>query len=215
MRSLKALLAALLLGMCIPALAAAMPERDPVDLVETTADRVLSELREDPERTRENPEFLFDLVDEIILPLIDFEGMSRLILARHWRTATPEQRERFTEAFRDMLVRTYTRQMAEHMDKDIRVLPHRSFRDERMALVATEVVMGQGESNIPVTYRLRPVDGEWKVFDLEVEGLSFVTNFRTAFGAEVEKEGLDALIRRLEEGDEALVEEAVETGGAS
>mgnify|MGYP006273147829 CR=1 FL=1 len=215
MQSLKTLFAALLLGLCIPALATAMPDRDPVDLVETTADRVLSELREDPERSRENPEFLYDLVDEIILPLIDFEGMSRLILARHWRTATPEQRERFTEAFRDTLVRTYTRQMAEHMDKDIRVLPHRSFQDERMASVATEIVMGQGESNIPVTYRLRPVDGTWKVFDLEVEGLSFITNFRTVFGSEVEKEGLDALIRRLEEGDKALVEQAVETGGAS
>ncbi|MFP4244054.1 MAG: phospholipid-binding protein MlaC [Ectothiorhodospira sp.] len=215
MKALMNLFAALILGFCSTAMAASAPDQDPVDLVESTADRVLSELREDPERTREDPEFLYDLVDEIILPMIDFQGMSRLILARHWRTATPEQREAFTDAFRDMLVRTYTQQMAEHMDKEIRVLSNRSFQDDRMAAVATEIVMGEGESNIPVTYRLRPVDGQWKVFDLEVEGLSFITNFRTTFGAEVEKEGLDALIRRLEQGDESIVEEAVEAGESS
>lgn len=191
---------------------ASLPEQDPVDLVTRTADEVLEKLREDPERTREDPEFLFELVDDIILPLIDWQGMSRLILARHWRTAESEQRERFVKAFRGMLVRTYTQQMAEHMDKDIRVLPHRSFTDERMASVASEIVMGQGQSNISVNYSLRPVDGEWKVFDLTVEGLSFVTNFRTNFGAEVDRHGLDALITRLEEGDESLIEDAVEAG---
>ncbi|ANB01350.1 phospholipid-binding protein MlaC [Ectothiorhodospira sp. BSL-9] len=191
---------------------ASLPDKDPVDLVRNTADEVLQKLREDPERTREDPEFLFELVDDIILPLIDWQGMSRLILARHWRTAEPEQRERFVKAFRTMLVRTYTLQMAEHMDKDIRVLPHRSFTDDRMASVASEIVMGRGQSNISVNYSLRPVDGEWKVFDLTVEGLSFVTNFRTNFGAEVDRHGLEALIERLEAGDESLIEEAVEAG---
>ncbi|WP_040404824.1 phospholipid-binding protein MlaC [Ectothiorhodospira sp. PHS-1] len=191
----------------VPALAA---PQDPVRLVEQTSAQVLYKLREDPERTRNDPEFLHALVDDIILPVVDVQGMSRLILARHWRTATLEQRERFTTAFQNMLMRTYTLQMAEHMDKDIRVLPHRSRQDDRMASVATEIVMGQGRSNIPVIYSLRPVDGEWKIFDLTVEGLSFVTNFRTNFGAEVERHGLDALIERLEAGDESLIEEAVQ-----
>ncbi|MCG5500666.1 MlaC/ttg2D family ABC transporter substrate-binding protein [Ectothiorhodospira lacustris] len=189
---------------------AAATTQDPVKLVEQTSAQVLNKLRKDPERTRNDPDFLYGLVDDIILPILDFQGMSRLILARHWRTATPEQRERFVDAFQNTLMRTYTLQMAEHMDKDIRVLPHRSRQDERMASVATEIVMGQGRSNIPVIYSLRPVDGEWKVFDLTVEGLSFVTNFRTNFGAEVERHGLDALIERLEAGDESLIEEAVQ-----
>ncbi|SEQ26469.1 phospholipid transport system substrate-binding protein [Ectothiorhodospira magna] len=196
----------------VPAVAA---PQDPVKLVEQTSAQVLNKLREDPERTRNDPEFLYALVDDIILPVVDVQGMSRLILARHWRTATPEQRERFTTAFQNMLMRTYTLQMAEHMDKDIRVLPHRSRQDDRMASVATEIVMGQGRSNIPVIYSLRPVDGQWKIFDLTVEGLSFVTNFRTNFGAEVERHGLDALIERLEAGDESLIEEAVQAEAGS
>ncbi|WP_242467012.1 MlaC/ttg2D family ABC transporter substrate-binding protein [Ectothiorhodospira shaposhnikovii] len=186
--------------------------QDPVKLVEQTSTQVLNMLREDPERTRNDPDFIYGLVDDIILPVVDVQGMSRLILARHWRTATPVQRERFTNAFQSMLMRTYALQMAEHMDKDIRVLPHRSRQDERMASVATEIVMGQGRSNIPVIYSLRPVDGEWKVFDLTVEGLSFVTNFRTNFGAEVDRHGLESLIERLEAGDESLIEDAVQAG---
>ena len=88
-----------------------------------------------------------------------------------------------------------------------------------MAVVATEVVMGSGQSNIQVNYRLRPVNGDWKVFDVEAEGLSFVGNFRTRFNEEINRDGLDALIERLEDGDQELIEEAVgdaaaENGGA-
>ena len=202
------LLAGLLVGMMPSTLWA---KSESVRLVEETAQRLMSTLREDPERTRNDPDFLYETVETILLPMIDFEGVSRLILARHWRTATPEQRERFVDAFRGMLVRTYTLQMADHLDKDIRVLPHRSNEDERMAQVFTEIVMGRGQSNVSVIYSLRPVDGEWKVFDLTVEGLSLVGNFRTNFGAEIERQGLDRLIVRLEQGDESLMPETPET----
>lgn len=190
--------------------APAWAKSETVALIEQASQQVFQTLREDPERTRNDPDFLYEVVEEIILPIIDFEGVSRLILARHWRTATPEQRERFVNAFRGMLVRTYALQMADHLDKDIRVLPNRSNQDERMAQVATEIVMGQGQSNLSVIYSLRPVDGEWKVFDLTVEGLSLVGNFRTNFGAEVERQGLDRVIARLEQGDESLIEDATE-----
>ena len=188
----------------------AWAKNETVALIEHASQQVFETLREDPERTRNDSEFLYGVVEEIILPIMDFEGVSRLILARHWRSATPEQRERFVNAFRGMLVRTYTLQMADHLDKDIRVLSHRSHQDERMAQVATEIVMGQGQSNVSVIYSLRPVDGEWKVFDLTVEGLSLVGNFRTNFGAEIERQGLDRLIARLEQGDESLIEDATE-----
>ena len=201
----------LLAGIFSMAVAApAWAKSETVALIEQASQQVFQTLREDPERTRNDPDFLYEVVEEIILPIIDFEGVSRLILARHWRTATPHQRERFVNAFRGMLVRTYALQMADHLDKDIRVLPNRSNQDERMAQVATEIVMGQGQSNLSVIYSLRPVDGEWKVFDLTVEGLSLVGNFRTNFGAEVERQGLDRLIARLEQGDESLIEDATE-----
>ena len=87
-----------------------------------------------------------------------------------------------------------------------------------MAVVATEIEVGRGQPNIVVNYRLRPVDGVWKVFDVEAEGLSFVGNFRTTFNTEIGRDGLDALIARLEAGDRSLIDEviddAAEQGGA-
>ena len=187
---------------------------DPVEEVRASANRVLQLLRDNEDRLNSDSRFVYDLVEEEILPLVDFEGMSRLILARHWRTATPEQRERFVEAFRDTMVRAYAGQLAEHADKRIIVNERRSRTDGDRASVATEIVVGQGRPNIPVVYDLRVVDGKWKAFNLTVESWSLVTSFRTSFGAEIESarteaQGLEDLIQRLERRDGTLIEEAV------
>lgn len=182
----------------------------PLRLVQESADQLFAALDEHAARIRTDPAFLYDLVNEMLTPLLDFDGVSRLILAQHWRSATPEQRARFTVAFRNTLVRAYALQLVEHADKRVRVIPQRSQTTDRLALVVSEIIVGQGRPNIPVTYKLRPVQGEWKVFDVEVEGLSFITNFRTNFGAEIDRHGLEALIMRLERGDESLVEKIIE-----
>ncbi len=183
---------------------------DPVKEVSESTARVLQMLGENRERLRNDEAYVFELVEKEILPYVDFEGMSRLILARHWRTATPEQRERFTTAFTDTLVRAYAGQLAEHVDKRIIVNERRSRVDGNRATVATEIVVGQGRPNVPVTFSLRVVDERWKAYDLTVEGLSLVTNFRTNFNAEIERQGLENLIQRLERGDRDLVQQAAE-----
>jgi len=183
---------------------------DPVKEVSESTTRVLQMLGENRERLRNDEAYVFELVEQEILPYVDFEGMSRLILARHWRTATPEQRERFTTAFTDTLVRAYAGQLAEHVDKRIIVNERRSRVDGERATVATEIVVGQGRPNVPVTFSLRVVDERWKAYDLTVEGLSLVTNFRTNFNAEIERQGLENLIQRLERGDRDLVQQAAE-----
>ena len=194
----------LLLLLQAPILAAANPP-PPETVVEETANRVLTALRQNGDRFRKQPENLYVLVDEAILPLIDFEAMSRLVLGPHWRSATPEQRERFISAFRDMLVRSYTTQLIDHVDKEIVVLPTRRPPGEAVATVNTEIVIGQGRANLPVTYSMRYVDDRWRVYDLTVEGLSFVKNFRTSFDTEVRDKGLDALIDRLAKTEAAEV----------
>ncbi|ACL71832.1 toluene tolerance family protein [Thioalkalivibrio sulfidiphilus HL-EbGr7] len=183
---------------------------DPAREVGESANRVLEMLRENSERLKNDETFVFSLVEQEILPSVDFQGMSRLILARHWRTASPEQRERFVEAFTNTMVRAYAGQLAEHADKRIIVNERRSRVDGERATVATEIVVGQGRPNVPVTYSLRIVDDRWKAYDLTVEGLSLVTNFRTNFNNEIERGGLENLIQRLEQGDRDLVRQAVE-----
>lgn len=191
----------------------------PTELVRQAVDDVFETLRADEERAREDGEFVIGVIEDKILPHVDVDGMARLVLARHWRDASSEQRTRFTEAFTQTLLQAYGSQLGEHLDKEVRVIERRSRQDDRMAVVATEVVMGSGQSNIQVNYRLRPVNGDWKVFDVEAEGLSFVGNFRTRFNEEINRDGLDALIERLEDGDQELIEEAVgdaaaDNGGA-
>jgi phospholipid transport system substrate-binding protein len=183
---------------------------DPAKEVGESANRVLEMLRENSERLRSDENFVYELVEQEILPAVDLEGMSRLILARHWRTASSEQRDRFVQAFTNTMVRAYAGQLAEHADKRIIVNERRSRVDGNRATVATEIVVGQGRPNVPVTYSLRIVDDRWKAYDLTVEGLSLVTNFRTNFNNEIERSGLENLIQRLEKGDRDLVRQGVE-----
>jgi len=183
---------------------------EPTELVEGAINRVLETLRADQARAEADPDFVLEVIEDEILPLVDVEGMARLILARHWRDATPEQRSRFTEAFRNTLLSAYGVRLADYLDRRVVVIPRRSRQDDRMAVVATEIEVGRGQPNIVVNYRLRPVDGEWKVFDVEAEGLSFVGNFRTSFNTEIGRDGLDALIARLEAGDRSLIEEVID-----
>jgi len=202
-----ALLLALTLGWTTSLLAS---PGDPAKEVGESANRVLEMLRENSERLKNDETFVYSLVEKEILPSVDFQGMSRLILARHWRTASPEQRDRFVQAFTNTMVRAYAGQLAEHADKRIIVNERRSRVDGERATVATEIVVGQGRPNVPVTYSLRIVDDRWKAYDLTVEGLSLVTNFRTNFNNEIERGGLEDLIQRLEKGDRELVRQAVE-----
>lgn len=199
-----------LLLLCAFVLAAGpLHAAEPVELVEGAINRVLETLRADEARAQDDPDFVLEVIEEEVLPLIDIDGMARLILARHWRDATPEQRQRFTAAFRDTLLNAYGVRLADYLDRRVVVVPRRSRQDDRMAVVSTEIEMGRGQPNIAVNYRLRPVDDEWKVFDVEAEGLSFVGNFRSSFNTEIGRHGLDALIERLEDGDRTLIEEAV------
>lgn len=181
-----------------------------MQLVEDAINSVLETLRADQARAENDPAFVLEVIEREVFPLVDIDGMARLILARHWRDADSEQRERFTVAFRDTLLNAYGVRLAEYLEHNVVVIPRRSREDDRMAVVATEIELGRGQPNLIVNYRLRPVEGEWKVFDVEAEGLSFVGNFRTHFNTEINRDGLDALILRLEAGDRSLIEESLD-----
>lgn len=183
---------------------------DPILLVENAISAIFITLRSQEQRAQQEPQFVLDVIRREILPLVDVDGMARLILATHWRTASPEQQQRFVVAFRETLLQTYGVRLADYLDRQVSVVPRRSRVDERMALVSSEIQMGAGQPNLVVNYRLRPVAGVWKIFDLEAEGLSFVGNFRTQFNTEIHRHGLDALILRLEAGDRSLIETTLE-----
>ena len=136
-------------------------------------------------------------VNEAILPSTDFEKISALVLGKLWKTATPEERERFKQEFQTLLVRTYSRAFVEFKDWSIRYLPIEMEADATKVVVKTEVLQPSLQP-VAVDYRMLLSNGEWKAYDIMIEGVSLVTNYRTTFSSEVQAKGsLNAVIDSL------------------
>jgi phospholipid transport system substrate-binding protein len=174
-----------------------VPGPAPQELIETTARRLLEALDADRELARKDPARVRKLVDEILLPHFDTDYSARLVLGKHWRTATPEQRQRFIDAFYQSLLKNYGAALAEFTADRMTVLPFRGDVSSGQATVRTEVKRSNGQ-RVPVNYTLRATPEGWKAWDVTIEGISYVRNFRNDVGAEVDQTGLPALIERLE-----------------
>jgi phospholipid transport system substrate-binding protein len=199
MRSVVHALILFALG-AVPAFAAdtaATPGLGPQEIIEQVSRDLLRELDADraaivADRTR-----LRALVDRYLLPHFDTDYAARLVLGKHWRTATESQRKRFIEAFYGALMADYGDALVEFTSDRLRILPFRGDPAADSATVRTEVKRDTGQM-VPVNYSLRRTPQGWKAWDVTIEGISYVRNFRTDFGAEIDQKGLDAVIERLE-----------------
>lgn len=169
----------------------------PDALVKQTTDEVLATLQANRAEIQQNPAKVGEVVRTIVLPNFDFELMSRLVLARNWRTATPEQRQRFVQGFQELLIRTYATSLAQYSDQKVKYLPMQPSPDENRAMVRSEILQPNGPS-IPLQYMLRQGSDGWKVFDVVIEGVSLVQNYRASFASEIQQRGIDGLIARLD-----------------
>ncbi|MDP3010103.1 MAG: ABC transporter substrate-binding protein [Methylococcales bacterium] len=136
-------------------------------------------------------------VNETIYPHTDFDKISALVLGKLWKTATPDEKERFKYEFQILLIRTYSRAFIEFKEWSVHYLPLEMEDGATKAVVKTEVLQ-PGIKPIGVDYRMALTDGEWKAYDIMIEGVSLVTNYRTTFSNEVETKGsLSAVIDGL------------------
>jgi phospholipid transport system substrate-binding protein len=190
------MLAALMLAR-VAAAADGVPGPAPQDLIDTAATRLLKALDADREAAKSNPARVRHLVDEILLPSFDTDYSARLVLGKHWRDATPAQRQRFIEAFYQSLLRNYGSALAEFTADRMTLLPFRGDLTTGQATVRTEVKRSDG-TRVPVNYSMRATPAGWKAWDVTIEGISYVRNLRNDVGAEVDQRGLDAVIERLE-----------------
>ena len=189
---------ALLLIVLLTSQAFAIDERAPEQIVEDTTATVLKTLNEDNDRLKEDPTLINALINDTIIPIVDLNSMGKLILGKHWKQASKEQRSSFILEFKDMLIRTYANSLADYGHAKVKVLPERGKQQGKYHTVQTELVVGSGKAPLQVAYIFRNnKQKEWKVFDLAVDGLSLVKNFRTSFGQEIKETSLDALIARL------------------
>ena len=170
---------------------------EPNALIETAANAMVAELESRRAELRQDPAKLGELVDRILLPHFDVNHAARLGLGRHWRTATPEQRQQFIDAFYGSLMSNYGDALLDFTGDRIKVLPTPVPADAVSASVRTEVRRSNG-TRVPVSYSLRKAEAGWKVWDVVIEGISYVKSFREDFGAEIDQKGLDAVIKRLQ-----------------
>jgi phospholipid transport system substrate-binding protein len=177
--------------------ATAIDNSDPVKLIETSANTMVAELEARRAEFRKDPAKLAALVDRVLLPNFDVDHAARLVLGRHWRNATPEQRQRFIGAFYGSLMNNYGDALIEFTGDRIKVLSSPVAADATSATVRTEVRRSNGQK-VPVNYTLRKTDSGWKAWDVVIEGISYVKSFREDLGGEIDQKGLDAVIQRLE-----------------
>jgi len=168
-------------------------------LVEDTTYRLLKVLENERERLKREPGRIYYLVNGILLPHFDFQQIARWVLGKYWRTATAGQRERFTEEFKTLLVRTYATALLEYTGQRVRVLPIPPGGDMERVTVRTEVQQPGGGPPLSIAYGMYARGGTWKVYDVTIDGISLVSNYRTAFSTQIEREGLETLITRLAE----------------
>ena len=166
--------------------------------VEEVASGTVEELASQRDVLRDDPQRLRELVERLIVPHFDFERMSRRVLGKRWKKSSEDQRARFVSAFRTLLVRTYATLINEYDGQAMTYLdPVPRKKDNEFVVPVT---IGQsGGMEFRVAYAMHLVDTDWKVFDVAVDGVSLVTNYRSSFRAEIARHGIDGLIERLEE----------------
>lgn len=185
----------LLLFISLPSHVAAHPAGD---VVKSTANKVLERLDEEKDYLEKNPEKIYELVHELIVPHFDMNSISRWVLGRGWRGASADERQRFTKEFQTLLIRTYARALLEYSDQEIMYQPVREDPESNMVMVRTEIKQS-GAQSVPINYRMHVRDGEWKVVDVSVNGVSLVATYRNSFASEVRRSGLESLIEQLSE----------------
>jgi phospholipid transport system substrate-binding protein len=166
-------------------------------LVENSAKKMLQELDANRAMYRADPAKLDALVGNVLLPNFDTEYSARLVLGQSWRTATPEQRKRFVDAFYHSLLRNYGAALIDFTGDRFVVLPYKGEASDTTATVRTEVKKSGGDK-VPVNFSLRKTPDGWKAWDVVIEGISYVKSFRTDFASEIQQKGLDDVISRLE-----------------
>ncbi len=162
---------------------------------------MLKDLDADRDGYRKNPQKVNALVEKYLLPHFDTETAARSVLGQHWRTATPDQRKRFVDAFYHSLLNNYGTALADFTSDKLKIFPVKTDPTATRATVRTEVKRDNGD-RIAVNYSmLKAADGNWKAWDVVIDGISYVNSYREDFGAQIDQQGLDAVIARLEKGE--------------
>ena len=189
----------------LPALAITAPAQEidkPEDVVLSTVENVIARITAEREMLDAQPETVYDLINDLIIPVFDFNNMSRWILGKYWKEASEEQRSTFTSEFKALLVRTYAKAVLGFTNESVNYLETLTGSKPNIVMVKTEIVSDGGVT--PVNYTMHISDGSWKVVNVAFEGISLVETYRKSFASEIRNNGLDTLLQKLVDKNEKL-----------
>lgn len=193
------------LAFVLPAWAQDTNAQSALHVAQHTAEKITKKINQNREKYKKNPEDLYDLVNRIVLPHFDFRYMSRIVLGRYWRQASEDQRKNFTKAFKALLVHTYANSLLKYSHHEIHWKPVHAKKNAQRVIIRSEVKLAHG-SPVPINYRAVQEKGEWKVYDVAVDGVSLVTNYRSSFASQVHRGGIDKLIDKIQKKAEQKAE---------
>ncbi len=199
---LKYLASAALLASLFAGVGVANAEVSADELVKQTADEVLTIIKNDKDIQAGDQQKIFALAEEKILPNFDFDRVCRMVLGKNWKAATPEQQAIFQKEFRSLLLRTYASALGKYKNQVIEYKPLRAEPGAKNVSVKTQILQPGGPP-VAVDYSLVKVEGGWKVYDIVIESVSLVTNYRSQFSSEIRQNGIDSLNKKLADKNKA------------
>ncbi len=171
-------------------------ELAPQEVIENAATMMSEKLTGREDYYESHPEELYTMIDEVLLPRFDTRYSGRLVLGKHWKGVTEEQRSDFIDAFYQFLLQSYAKGLLEFNQDKITFLPFQGEIDGKRVVVKTQMQLDDG-SDVPVNYSMRRSKSGWKVYDVRIEGVSYIQNYRNQFNAEISANGVDSVIDRL------------------
>lgn len=185
------------LGLIMIAYSAIAQAIVPADVfVKSVADEVLSIVKKDKDIQNGDQAKVFALAEEKIVPNFNFDHVCKLVLGKNFSKATKEQQEAFEREFRSLLIRTYASALSKYRNQTIEYKPLREAADDKQVVIKT-LILQPGGQPLGVDYSVEQVGDAWKVYDITIEGVSLVTNYRGQFSSEIRQGGMDGLIQKL------------------
>lgn len=183
----------------------AMAQTAPDQIAQSIVDELGKTIEGHRDELKTNRTKLIDVIDDVFLPHFDLDYATILVLGQNARTATPEQRSRFAKAFYNSITHKYAEGLLNYSRGAVKVLPTRGDLNDKRTIVRTQITLDDGKlASVDFAFR-KTSDGSWKAYDVIIEGISYITNYRNQVAAEIAKSGIDALIKRLEtQGESAL-----------
>ena len=199
---MKALGKKIFTGLLVVAAMAAVPalaqtEPGPEQVIREASDLTMQAIEGRRDELKQDRAALFAIVDEVLLPRWDRSATGQAVMGRYWREATPEQREAFIDGLYRKLLDSYGEGILEYNSDQLKITGTRGDADKGLAVVDSEVRLTDG-TQVPISYRLRFHEGSWKVFDVIVEGISYLTTYRNQYASEFRAKGIQTVIDELQ-----------------